>query len=726
MGGCPYKILSVFFFFLFNMVYAEDIQICKKNLIEWHTNSLYEDEKIVSEIIQLTDNGSYIDQSVKELYLNILLPCDTIEHWVVSQLPDGSWPDINYEDRSASLWLPSFHVIRLFHLAKSYCAVKSGLYRHDKVLKVFLSGLNYWCNYDNCSTNWWFTDIGINKILGPALLMMEDHLPEDLRSKALEQLSRSRIGKTGQNKVWLAGNVIYKALFEKNKDELELARNVIVSEIYLTMGEGIQPDYSYHLHGPQLQFGNYGLAYALNMTYWACIFRDTKFSFAEKQIGILGDYLLKGLDGVIWNGRMDFSACGRQLFKNVQRGKALALVQALYDISHVDRMRACRYKKSCRSILAEVRNCDSFGTYAFYRSDMLVSKTSKAYISVRFSSPRVIATETGNKENLKGYYLGDGVTALMRDGKEYENIFPVWDWHCLPGITAPANYRDLPLLGWEGYRNGNAFSGVIADGENGIAAFSLDRDGIIGKKGYFLFGDLLVCLGNGLRSSKGDSLQTTINQTYYAGNCTINFEGKTSVLKDDIFELPPESSCRVNHGGWDYCILPGQKGRIFVKKSFGSWHEIAAFYDMSEQSAKIFTCVLDNHQGCYAYMVTPSDKSSRKAFSSVDILSRTEECQAVKQKNNELISAIFYKPGLLHLNAYCDFIAVTPALFILRPYKDGWKITMSDPTQQLKTIVFEISGEYPGGVYIPEENRTRFTVSCSQGKYAGSGISVTL
>ena len=61
-------------------------------------------------------------------------------------------------------------------------------------------------------------------------------------------------------------------------------------------------------------------------------FRDTKFSFAEKQIGILGDYLLKGLNGVVWNGRMDFSACGRQLFKNVQRGKALALVQALYDI----------------------------------------------------------------------------------------------------------------------------------------------------------------------------------------------------------------------------------------------------------------------------------------------------------------------------------------------------------------------------------------------------------
>ncbi|MFR3550494.1 MAG: hypothetical protein ACLTTW_09830, partial [Coprobacter sp.] len=64
--------------------------------------------------------------------------------------------------------------------------------------------------------------------------------------------------------------------------------------------------------------------------------------------------------------------------------------------------------------------------------------------------------------------------------------------------------------------------------------------------------------------------------------------------------------------------------------------------------------------------------------------------------------------------------------FILRPYKNGWKITMSDPTQQLKAIVFEISGKYSGGVYIPKENRTRFTVGCPQGKCAGSGVSITL
>ena len=35
------------------------------------------------------------------------------------------------------------------------------------------------------------------------------------------------------------------------------ARDTIASEIYTTTKEGIQPDYSFHQHVPQQQFGNY-------------------------------------------------------------------------------------------------------------------------------------------------------------------------------------------------------------------------------------------------------------------------------------------------------------------------------------------------------------------------------------------------------------------------------------------------------------------------------------
>ncbi len=39
-------------------------------------------------------------------------------------------------------------------------------------------------------------------------------------------------------------------------------RDQIAEEIVVTDGEGIQDDWSFHQHGPQIQFGNYGLAYA--------------------------------------------------------------------------------------------------------------------------------------------------------------------------------------------------------------------------------------------------------------------------------------------------------------------------------------------------------------------------------------------------------------------------------------------------------------------------------
>ena len=720
-----FKVGFLFFFLSCGTICADNLQTCKKHLIEWHTKSLYEDEKIVQEIIRLTDNGSYIDQSIKELYLNILLPRDTVISWLDSQLADGSWANIDYKDRSASVWFPSFHVIRMFHLAKSYCAENSALYHQERVLDGFISALKYWCDYENTSTNWWFTEIGINKILGPAVLMMEDRLPETLKEKVLAQLERSRIGKTGQNRVWLAGNVIYKALFQGDEQMLDSARNVMASEIYLTVQEGIQPDYSYHLHGPQLQFGNYGLAYGVNMSYWAYIFRDTKYSFTKDQLDILSNYLLKGLACVVWNGRMDFSACGRQLFRNAQRGKALALAQALSDISHVDSARMDHYRSSYNSILALTWDGSPEVT-AFYRSDMLVGKTRNSYISVRFSSPRVIATETGNDENLKGYYLGEGVTSLMQEGDEYDNIFPIWDWRCLPGSTVPVNHGALPLLSWGGYRNGNAFSGVLADGKYGTAVFSLDRDGVTGKKGYFLFEDLLVCLGNDLKSSANLPLQTTVNQTYYKDGCTVRQDAETKVLQNGSFEMNPESEYSIRHGGWDYYIFPGQKGRIFLEEKSGSWHDIAKFYDTSRQSAKLFTCVLDNDKGRYAYMAAPSGKNTQKRFSAVEIMSQTERCQAVRYKTDKVIAAIFYGSDSLQLDARCNFITVTPAIYLFKPYQKGWKITVADPTQNLKTIVFEVSGKRAGGSYVPEKNCTRFVIDCPEGASAGSGVTVVL
>ena len=73
---------------------------------------------------------------------------------------------------------------------------------------------------------------------------------------------------------------------------------------------------------------------------------------------------------------LEISACGRQFFKNAQRGKALALAQSLADMSVVtDTVSAQVYKIAYRNILIPPSSVARVeGTMAFYRSDMLVSK----------------------------------------------------------------------------------------------------------------------------------------------------------------------------------------------------------------------------------------------------------------------------------------------------------------------------------------------------------------
>ena len=52
-----------------------------------------------------------------------------------------------------------------------------------------------------------------------------------------------------------------RGLLQDDFELVKAARDTIVSEIMTGMQEGIKSDWSFHQHGPQQQFGNYGLAF---------------------------------------------------------------------------------------------------------------------------------------------------------------------------------------------------------------------------------------------------------------------------------------------------------------------------------------------------------------------------------------------------------------------------------------------------------------------------------
>ena len=78
-----------------------------------------------------------------------------------------------------------------------------------------------------------------------------------------------------------------KGLLTDDGELVQRARDAIAEEIQLTTDEGIQPDWSFHQHGPQIQFGNYGLAYAESISFWFRVLEGSPYAFPAEQYDIV-------------------------------------------------------------------------------------------------------------------------------------------------------------------------------------------------------------------------------------------------------------------------------------------------------------------------------------------------------------------------------------------------------------------------------------------------------
>ena len=241
---------------------------------------------------------------------------------------DGSWPDINYNDQKRSGWSVKEHADRVLELAKLYRAEEGDCHWGPKLESVIHLALGYWFREKPVCKNWWYNQIGVPKTLGPAFLLMKEQLNPEEKEAAIEVMENAKFGMTGQNKVWLAGNVLMRGLLQDNFELVKAARDTIVSEITTGMQEGIKSDWSFHQHGPQQQFGNYGLAFLTEMSSYSGLFAGTVFALNKEQQGILNSFLLNGYRWIVWKGYMDVNALDRQLFHSGQIHKAFSLAFA--------------------------------------------------------------------------------------------------------------------------------------------------------------------------------------------------------------------------------------------------------------------------------------------------------------------------------------------------------------------------------------------------------------
>jgi len=685
----------------------------------------------------ISNKGNTSDLSLRELYWNTFQQDADLERIIQTQQVDGSWPDIHYNDSARSNWEPTNHVYKLLLLSRAYITPTSQFFHQKNVSEVLHRGINYWFQTKPVCQNWWYNQIGIPRFMGLVFLFMENELSEDEKHEAVNVLNNSGFRMTGQNKVWLAGNVLMKALLTNNETLVKQARDTIASEIYTTTNEGIQPDFSFHQHGPQQQFGNYGLAFLSSMTYYANIFENTSLSFSDSQLNILRNYVLDGQNWIDWRGYLDVSACNRQLFKKAQLGKNLALCVAVNQLKQADTVNSAMYDDIISRNLQPGKIAEKAKAKHFWRSDLTVFRSATDYISVRCCSPRVKGTEFTNNENKKGHFISDGCSIFMRRGNEYLDIFPIWDWNRLPGVTAPVIDVIKAHSNTDNYHNPNAFVGGLIHSVSGISTFHLARNKIDAKKSWFYLNNKLVCLGADIKATGRKEIVTTVNQCLQNGKASILLQNSADLATNDT-TLTSNEIQSVWHDSIGYYFPEKQSVSLSVKMQTGNWHEIADPYSADKVSGRVFKLWL-NHgltssiPQSYAYIVLPSVSESKlKQYAEnpdLEILTNQADIQAVKLKDNSIFQFVFHKAGRISTFSKTDFIeSKTAGLVQLEKSEQDITITVCDPTQSKNSMKLLISGNYSGNkaVYNSTLNSTELKISLPEGVNAGKSVTVQL
>ena len=391
---------------------------------------------------------------------------------------------------------------------------------------VLHAGIGLWLRIDPRCPNWWHNEIGVPKKLTAILLMLGDEATPEEIAGGLRILKRSQFGRTGQNKVWLAGNNLMKGLLTDDGELVQRARDAIAEEIRLTTGEGIQPDWSFHQHGPQIQFGNYGLAYAESISFWFRVLEGSPYAFPAEQYDIVRRLLTDGICRSVWQGTMDPSFCGRQVFIDAGRGKALSLAVTARNMAATGRPGNREFARIAKRNLRPGGRAAAGSSY-YWRSDCGIHRSKRWYASVRMHSERTVGFEMTNRENLLANFSADGALLTMQHGAEYENIFACWDWRRVPGTTAYDDGAPIKCSDdADEKRNRSRWVGGLAADDLLCTTMELRRDSLRAVKSNFLFEEIVVALGSGIRNDAPPrELFTTMEQNRLRGEVVAGTSG---------------------------------------------------------------------------------------------------------------------------------------------------------------------------------------------------------
>nr|WP_321277364.1 polysaccharide lyase family 8 super-sandwich domain-containing protein [uncultured Vibrio sp.] len=511
---------------------------------------------------------------------------------IALQDTQGKWRDIEYLPVSGALWPAFAHYSRLLQLLKHH--VLSPTQQSEHCIE---KSIGYCAHIVKPSQSWWWNDVGLPQMAGHIVCLLSRYLPK-INAQTLNQSLSQQLAqtfKTGANRVDIAYAFLLTGIATNNTDIVASAIKEIESSIFVSVDEGIQPDFSFHQHGAQLYMGGYAEAFLSKTLLVAFLAHQSPWQFSAQKVRVLYQLMTEGFSWMNYRDTIDFNVLGRGIARLARAHhntrKHLKYLASMLPEHHLHLDQQLDHLAGGASPLKGFKH--------FRRSDYSSWQTGHGFIGIKMNSSRTKPTESGNLENLKGYWLGFGSTHIACHGNEYRGIFPAWDWRKIPGVTAP-NKTWQPAEWGTIEQPDSHWVGGLTTPLGGGSTMQLDvllPDGskLTGQKTWFVIDEVMIALGVNL--SHPEPLCTTINQCLATEHCLVDGHKVDAPLD----QYPVHQ--HLLHDGVNYLLLDDSQAELKIETQTGSWHSINANDGKETVELRVITLVI-KEQSRYAYAVS--------------------------------------------------------------------------------------------------------------------------
>ena len=608
---------------------------------------------------------------------------------------------------------------RIYQMALGYAIEGGELYHNEHLLADIVYAMdklheNYFRDKSLHEypkrNNWWNWVIGSPQHIVNTIMLCRDALTEEQINKWLTPVNKYVPGPsmTMANLIDIDYVLIAAGAIQRDPVKIVRARDSAYECcFYVTKGDGFYTDGSFVQHDVIAYTGSYGPIVLDKLSQLALATDGTCFRYDDAIFEHMYDWTVQSYTPLMYHGAFFGLVRGRSIYRtstDVSLGVTavrgmLRLTRLLKDTAKSNELKEIlleyyayneEYYESAltqpdlavmHSIKADTSVSARVGyTMAkiFAMMDRAIAHKDGYAVGISMSSSRIAKYEAINEENRRGWYTGDGMLYVYTDVNDYEPAF----WKNVnmlrqPGTTvtnaprAEENINYNHAVTQYDFVGGASLEGsMVAAMEFESAAPKLGFNStLVGKKGWFVMGDKIICLGGGITSKETAYTTETIIENRRTNILKVNGESVTATSGTVSGEL------RIYLGGF---------GGIYVPNGTVKYNKVTnngvTFTELYFEHGTKFT------DQKYTYVLLPNMTEAEIASYTPDfeILLCGKSIMAVKDNETGISAYIFYSSG-----TYGNINVSSPCVFMV----SDDTVALADPSQKHSDITLKMNGK---------------------------------